>query len=74
MQLLSCIVVEVPMFYTGLYVWKLAWCPMPMSSQHDQILAIVGQTDNAQQFYTQKCYTGSGHIQMWKTGVKSNKM
>ncbi|WAR17041.1 TF3C2-like protein [Mya arenaria] len=61
-----------PIFYTGLEVWKLAWCPMPLGSKHEQILAVVGKTNPKTRFCGEKTYSGPGVIQIWCTGVTCN--
>ncbi|XP_053382427.1 uncharacterized protein LOC123540441 [Mercenaria mercenaria] len=63
-----------PLFYTGLTVWKMAWCPVTFHCSDDQFLAVTGKTDRSQAFLTNEQRAGHGLIQIWNTGITSNKL
>jgi hypothetical protein len=65
---------DFPLFYTGLSVWDLAWCPTSLTCTDGQFLAVTGKTDHAQIFLTDQRWTGPGLIQIWFTGIQNNKL
>ncbi|XP_060565182.1 uncharacterized protein LOC132724362 isoform X2 [Ruditapes philippinarum] len=65
---------DFPLFYTGLSIWDLAWCPTSLTCTDGQFLAVTGKTDHAQMFLTDQRWTGPGLIQIWFTGIQNNKL
>ena len=63
-----------PMFFTGLSVWKMAWCPTLRHKQTSQYLAVVGKVDRETEFIVNTRVTAPGLIQIWDTGIQSNSL
>ena len=60
------------MLFTGMSVWKMAWCPTPPGKEAVQYLAVVGKVDRNSCFRKRERVACPGVIQMWDMGVRTN--
>ena len=63
-----------PLCFTGLSVWKMAWCPTPGSKNDKQYLAVVGKPNHETLFRVHERVAAPGIIQIWNMGVTSNSL
>ena len=65
---------DFPVFFTGLSIWKMAWCPTPAKQSAIQYLAIAGKVDHESPMKSKQRVAAPGIIQIWDMGVKSNSL